>query len=100
MGCCYSTEKGIGIENEVYEAYELEEKQFYLTQNEIDFLMTHTKYGSETIQEWYKNFMQENPRGKITENTFGDVYDKMFPCPNQAGNAKTFEKYVFRSVSS
>ena len=99
MGCCNSTENSTGIDNsEVYEAYELEEKKNYLAQNEIDFLMTHTKYGSETIQDWYKNFMQDNPSGKITEETFGGVYDKMFPCPNLAGNAKDFEKHVFRLV--
>ena len=100
MGCCNSAEKSTEIDSEVYEAYELEEKKFGLAQNEIDFLMTHTKYGSETIKDWYKNFMQENPSGKISENTFGDFYDKMFPCPNLDGNAKDFEKHVFRSVST
>ena len=33
MGCCNSTEKSTEIDSEVYEAYELEEKKFGLTQN-------------------------------------------------------------------
>merc|ERR1712130_733331 len=67
-----------------------------LTEEDIHFLKKHTRYDEETIREWYAGFLQDCPNGKLTPNTFCEMYKMFFP----AGDADKFCENVFRTFDA
>ena len=37
-----------------------------LSQEDLEFLKSHTRYDENTIKEWYKGFKQDCPNGRLT----------------------------------
>jgi len=64
-----------------------------LTQDDLDYLKTHTRYNEEDIKNWFKGFKQDCPNGKLTPSKFVDMYKMFFP----SGNAEEFCEHVFRT---
>merc|ERR1712110_72116 len=64
-----------------------------LSRADMDWLVKHTKYNEDTIQEWYKGFRIDCPDGKLTASSFRKIYTKCFP----GGNVNEFCDHVFRT---
>ncbi|QQP57274.1 Neuronal calcium sensor 2 [Caligus rogercresseyi] len=64
-----------------------------LSKQDLDFLKTSTRYDENTIKEWYKGFKCDCPDGKLTPDSFMQIYSKCFP----SGNANEFCDHVFRT---
>ena len=67
-----------------------------LTEEDLEFLKAHTRYGENTIKEWYKGFKQECPNGNLTPVNFVDMYKMFFP----SGNAEQFCDHIFRTFDA
>ena len=67
-----------------------------LSQEDLEFLKTHTRYDENTIKEWYKGFKQDCPNGRLTPPKFVDMYKLFFP----SGNAEQFCDHVFRTFDT
>ena len=37
-----------------------------LTQNDLDFLQTHTSFDAKAIREWHESFIEDCPDGHLT----------------------------------
>ena len=64
-----------------------------LSKENFEFLRANTNYSADTIQEWYKGFMEDCPDGKLTPDSFMHIYGNTF----LTGNAKEFCDHVFRT---
>ena len=49
-----------------------------LPEEEARELEQMTRFKKDELQRWYKNFMKQNPEGKLTLEKFRDVYGKVF----------------------
>jgi len=67
-----------------------------LPKADLDWLVKHTKYNEDTIQEWYKGFRIDCPDGKLTASSFRKIYTKCFP----SGNVNEFCDHVFRTFDT
>ena len=67
-----------------------------LSQEDIQFLESHTRYDERAIKEWYKGFKQDCPNGRLTPSQFVDMYKLSFPT----GNAEQFCDNVFRTFDT
>lgn len=67
-----------------------------LSEEDIDFLKTHTKYDEQTIREWYEGFKIDCPNGKLSRKKFIDIYRTFFPT----GNPEKFCDHVFRTFDT
>ena len=67
-----------------------------LSQEDLEFLKSHTRYDENTIKEWYKGFKQDCPNGRLTPPKFVDMYKLFFP----SGNAEQFCDHVFRTFDT
>jgi len=63
-----------------------------LTPEEFDELVKSTDFTSAEIDEWFRKFQDEFPRGHISQREFKTVYQKLFP----AGDADRFCGHIFR----
>ena len=67
-----------------------------LSQEDLEFLKSHTRYDENTIKEWYKGFKQDCPDGHLTKDNFMKIYSKCFP----GGCVSEFCDHVFRTFDS
>lgn len=67
-----------------------------LSKVDVDFLLAHTHYDESEINEWYKGFMQDCPKGRLSPIKFVDMYNMFFP----SGNAQQFCEHVFRTFDT
>ena len=56
--------------------------------------MEETKFSKEEVKFLYRAFKTECPNGIIDEETFKEVYEKIFPM----GDASKYAQIVFRAV--
>ena len=67
-----------------------------VSQEDLNFLKTHTNFDKNTINEWFKNFKKECPDGQLSPPNFTKLYKKCFPhC-----NAEKICEHVFRSFDT
>jgi Ca2+-binding EF-hand superfamily protein len=64
-----------------------------LKPEELSDLNTQTNFSKEELQEWYKGFVKECPKGSLSMEEFKQVYSDFFP----KGNATSFAEYVFKA---
>ena len=64
-----------------------------LPHEDLVYLKQHTRYDESQINEWYKCFMKDFPKGQLTPIRFIDAFNMLFPN----GNAKDFCAHVFRT---
>ena len=43
-----------------------------LTQNDLDFLLTHTSFDAKAIREWHESFIEDCPDGYLTPDIGSD----------------------------
>lgn len=69
-----------------------------LTEEDIQFLKAHTRFDidEQTIRDWYADFHQDCPNGKLTPTTFCEMHKRFFP----AGDAEKFCENVFSTFDS
>ena len=67
-----------------------------LSDEDIEFLKSHTKYDEQTIREWYEGFKIDCPNGKLSRKKFIDIYRTFFPT----GNPEKFCDHVFRTFDT
>jgi len=67
-----------------------------LSEEDMEFLKSHTRYDEATIKEWYKGFRQDCPNGTLSPTKFVDMYKLFFP----SGNAEQFCDHVFRTFDT
>ncbi|XP_022658423.1 neuronal calcium sensor 2-like [Varroa jacobsoni] len=67
-----------------------------LSDEDVDFLKTHTKYDEQTIREWYEGFKVDCPSGRLSRKKFIDIYRTFFPT----GNPEKFCDHVFRTFDT
>lgn len=67
-----------------------------LTQEDLDFIATHTAVTRPEVEEQYQNFLQRHPDGKINKKEFSSMMKQCYP------NADTdkLEKHIFRMYDS
>ena len=68
----------------------------FLSDENLEFLMSCTRYDEATIKEWHKCFMKDCPTGQLTPDKFIDLY-KMFIW---RGNAEQYCEHVFRTFDT
>ena len=71
-------------------------KRSKLPQQDLDYLVEHTRYTEEVIKEWYKSFLKDFPNGRVTKVKFVHAFKMMFPN----GNAERFCEQVFDEYDS
>ncbi|KAJ8268394.1 hypothetical protein COCON_G00135660 [Conger conger] len=62
----------------------------------LDELKLHTKFSESELSQWYENFQQQCPSGRITPEEFEKIYTRFFPD----SDAKTYAQHVFRSFDT
>ena len=67
-------------------------EQSKLSNSEIKLLKKSTKYTKKDLTSWYKTFKKDNPNGQMSQKSFTEVYQELFPN----GNASFFAKRVFK----
>ncbi|CAF2504709.1 unnamed protein product [Rotaria sp. Silwood2] len=67
-----------------------------LSQEDLQFLKSHTTYSEKKIKNWYKGFMADCPNGELTRESFIQIYKQFFP----KGRAEHFCEHVFRAFDS
>ena len=67
-----------------------------LSKKKLDFLKAHTRYDENTINDWYKGFIQDCPNGQLTPAKFVNMFQMFFP----SGNAEQFCDHVFRTFDT
>ena len=68
-----------------------------LSQEDVEFLKSHTGYEEWVIKEWYKGFKQDCPNGTLTPSQFVEMYKKHRRI---YGNAEQFCDFVFRTFDT
>ena len=63
---------------------------------DMEFLQRNTNYDEKTIIDFYAGFLADCPGGKLSPDTFCQIYSKCFPT----GNATEFCDHVFRSFDT
>jgi len=63
-----------------------------LSPEEFDELLNDTDFTSAEIDEWYRKFQHDFPKGHVSPREFKAVYLKLFP----AGDAEAFCGHIFR----
>ncbi|XP_061189684.1 hippocalcin-like protein 1 [Saccostrea echinata] len=64
-----------------------------LEPKELSELNLQTNFTEEELQQWYKGFIKECPKGSLTMDEFKKVYANFFP----RGDATSFAEYVFKA---
>ena len=62
--------------------------------NDLDQMSLETKFSKAEVKFLYRAFKTECPNGIIDEETFKDVYEKIFPM----GDASKYAQIVFRAI--
>ena len=65
----------------------------FLSDENLEFLKSYTRYDEATIKEFHKSFIKDCPNGQLTPDKFIDLY-KMFIW---RGNAEQYCEHVFRT---
>ena len=63
-----------------------------ISQEDLTYLLAHTKYDKRTICTWYQEFQIDCPDGNLTIERFKNYYNNFFP----SGYATEFCEHVFR----
>ena len=67
-----------------------------LQDDEVTALTRKTKFTSDEIRKSYREFIGENPDGKMTPDGLKKIYNQLFPN----GDATKFSAFVFRTYDS
>ena len=59
-------------------------------------LTATTEFSEDEIQQWYKRFRNEYPRGYVTVDEFKNIYEKFFP----SCNSSQFDTRLFRTFDT
>ena len=68
----------------------------FLSDENLEFLKSYTRYDEATIKEFHKSFIKDCPNGQLTPDKFIDLY-KMFIW---RGNAEQYCEHVFRTFDT
>ncbi|CAF0974937.1 unnamed protein product [Adineta ricciae] len=63
-----------------------------LPDQQIEFLVSTTKFSAQQIREWHQSFIREHPSGKLNRKQFVDVYQQFYP----QGKADAFCELAFK----
>ena len=67
-----------------------------LSKKKLEFLKAQTRYDENTINNWYKGFIQDCPNGKLTPAKFVEMFQILLPSVN----AEQFSEHVFRTFDT
>ena len=67
-----------------------------LTKEDLESLKDNTRYEEKTIKKWNKRFHQICPNGKMTQDSFVDMYKMFFP----RGNAEEICNQMFKTFDT
>ena len=62
--------------------------------NDLEQMAKDTRFTKEEVRYLYRAFKQECPNGIVDEETFKDVYEKIFPL----GDASHYAHLVFAAI--
>ena len=62
--------------------------------NDLEAMANETKFTKDEVRYLYRAFKQECPNGIVDEETFKDVYEKIFPL----GDASHYAHLVFAAI--
>ena len=62
--------------------------------NDLEQMANDTKFSKAEVRMLYRSFKQECPNGIVDEETFKDVYEKIFPL----GDASHYAHLVFSAI--
>ncbi|CAH1766020.1 7267_t:CDS:2, partial [Entrophospora sp. SA101] len=62
-----------------------------LNANELNELRNCTYFKTNELQEWYKGFLKDCPKGELSKGEFQKIYKQFFPH----GDPSKFADYVF-----
>merc|ERR1712038_1758109 len=63
--------------------------------NDLEQMAKDTRFTKEEVRYLYRAFKQECPNGIVDEETFKDVYEKIFPL----GDASHYAHLVFAAIT-
>lgn len=64
-----------------------------IPQETLQQLRKCTAFSDDELQNWYKGFQKDCPKGKMTEKEFESMYNNFF----KDGDASKFARHVFRT---
>lgn len=62
-----------------------------LTEQEVQFLMSHTRYTKDEIIRWHQGFLKDCPKGELDKKQFTNVFKEFYP----QGKAEKFSASIF-----
>jgi neurocalcin delta len=62
-----------------------------ITEQEISFLMTNTRYTRDEILRWHDGFLKDCPKGELDKKQFTNVFKEFYPL----GKAEKFSASIF-----
>jgi len=63
-----------------------------LTEDDFNYLASHTALSREEVEEKYRNFLERHPDGKITKKEFRNMMQVCYPSTD----TDKLEKHIFR----
>jgi len=67
-----------------------------LSRDELEYIMDKTKLEEHIVKKWYVGFLRDYPNGKMTQETFYQMYQILFP----GGSTEKFCYHVFRTFDT
>lgn len=64
-----------------------------LTPHDMAQISRESGFSSEEVKLWYKGFLKDCPKGKLSIEEFKNIYSGFFPN----GDARAFAEHVFRT---
>ena len=68
-------------------------KSSHIRPETIDQISQESGFSPEEVKLWYKGFLRDCPKGKLSMDEFKDIYSGFFPN----GDAGAFAEHVFRT---
>jgi len=67
-----------------------------LTDDDVGFILSHTKFSEAVIRKQFESFRKECPGGKLTKGHLHSLFKKIFPV----GDSEIFCNHIFRIFDS
>lgn len=69
-----------------------------LSEQEIVYLLEHTKFSREQILEFHSNFLRDCPHGFLTKRQFLRIFKSLYQNETECDKSEKFCEHIFRAL--